>query len=352
MERWVLKDEIIKALNQWYLILAFILTGALAGFIFSYIKPAPYQATADMYIGIDINRVNELEYIIPLAEEEPLNLDDYKNWQLKQVADILTSSSVLNNTLKNLREQDSFWEEYDLEDFQKAIDIYWYDTGVWRLRMAHPQKDYAIAGVETWLETGHQKISELLSYSREQNNLDHQIWTINLSLRDLKTQRAEITTFNDGIEAWLDVLEVQDPNESLTQDDYNELADWILVYGDGSSYWENLLEGFPEYDQPADAVLAWLEEARTLSDMALKELESQTEILNSERQELLPDYHEYLEDSLGLSVNLVLQPDTGITEVHRVYNSETFIVGGAFLGLMAWLILAIARIKSVEEKHG
>ena len=48
-----------------------------------------YQATADMYVGIDVVRVNAMEYIIPLAKDEPLNLDDYKNWQLKQVADIL-----------------------------------------------------------------------------------------------------------------------------------------------------------------------------------------------------------------------------------------------------------------------
>ncbi len=95
----------------------------------SYILPAPYRATADLYVGIDVTRVNEMEYLIPLAKTEPLNLDDYKNWQLKQVSSILSSDEVVLNTLEALGNPE------DLGSFKKDIDLYWYDTGVWQLEV-------------------------------------------------------------------------------------------------------------------------------------------------------------------------------------------------------------------------
>ena len=110
MESWKIRDEAIKTGSQWYLILAFIVIGALVGFLIAYLVPSPYRATADLYVGIDVVRVNEMEHIIPIAKEEPLNLDDYKNWQLKQVSDILKTNMVVEETLSSLREPRSVLE--------------------------------------------------------------------------------------------------------------------------------------------------------------------------------------------------------------------------------------------------
>lgn len=352
MERWILRDEILKALNQWYLIFAAILIGAAVGFGVSYLKPAPYQAIKDIYVGIDVKRVNEMEYIIPLAEEEPLNLDDYKNWQLKQVADILTASNVLGAALEELQSQDPYWKSISLGDLQNAVDIYWYDTGTWRLEVTLPDKDNAIAGVETWMDVGHREIARLLEISQAQSNLDQQIWSVNLALADLKLERAKLITFSEKSAVRAGTLGEGNPAAPLSGEEFTALADWLLTYQDGSAFWEDLVNALPAEDQPTSAFLAWLDHSAGLCDAAVSEIEAQLAVLNTEREDLLPDYHEYLTDSLGLSANLVLLPNTSVTEVSRVYNSTSYALGGAFLGILAWLILTVVRIRGIGEKYG
>ena len=68
MDSWKLREALFLSLSQWYQVLAFILIGAVIGFGFASLTPAPYQATRDLYLGIDISRVNEMAYLIPLAE--------------------------------------------------------------------------------------------------------------------------------------------------------------------------------------------------------------------------------------------------------------------------------------------
>ena len=182
MDSWKFRDELLKSLNQWYLVLAFILLGALIGFVISYVVPAPYQAVSDIYIGIDVERVNQLEYIIPLAEEEPLNLDDYKNWQLTQVAGILTSDSVFNKTLSELRQMTSESDELTLRDLRKAADIYWYDTGVWRLEVVLPQKEQAV---------------EVISFAQMERNLTND-----------PPDLTEVTTIKKAIKQALDLADI------------------------------------------------------------------------------------------------------------------------------------------------
>ena len=207
MDSWKLRDELLKAVSQWYLILGFILLGAIIGLALTYLMPAPYQAVTELYIGIDVERVLKLDYIIPLAEEEPLNLDDYKNWQLKQVADILKSDAVLNKTLDELHKNVPSLTDFTLQDIRKAIDIYWYDTGIWRLEVELPHKDQAVQVVDTWLETGHEKITELLQISKSGNAIDQEIWSLTLATSDLKKDRSRYQAISLGCSDWITTLE-------------------------------------------------------------------------------------------------------------------------------------------------
>ena len=81
MDSWSIRDEVLRSVNQWYLIFVFIIVGGLIGFLIAYLVPSPFQATAEIYVGIDIARVNEMESIIPLASSEQLNLDDYNQFR-------------------------------------------------------------------------------------------------------------------------------------------------------------------------------------------------------------------------------------------------------------------------------
>jgi hypothetical protein len=349
MESWKLRDEILRSVHQWYFILAFLVIGGLIGFLIAYLVPSPYRATADIYVGIDVVRVNEMEYIIPLAEEEPLNLDDYKNWQLKQVADILTSNWVVEKTLLNLKEQNSAWSEVTRQDLRNAMDIYWYDTGTWQLELVFPDEDQARMGVQTWLDAGHEEISRLLEISTEASELDHQLWSINLAISRNKETRAFLRTFLSSAEEWISTLSELEESYPLESDLMKEFNNWITVYSGENAVWQVSLDDFPQSNQPVESYINWLDDSQSMAKIALDETLSTITVLEEEREELLPAYHQSLNDSLGLSANLVLLPNTSDIAVSSVQSTDTLTLGGAFLGLLGWMLFAVIRIGKTRK---
>ena len=352
MDSWKFRDELLKSLNQWYLILALILLGALIGFGISYLMPAPYQAVSDIYIGIDVERVNHLEYIIPLAEEEPLNLDDYKNWQLKQVADILSSDSVLNKTLSELRQANAVSDKLTLQDLRKAKDIYWYDTGTWRLEVVLPQKEQAVEVAEAWLKAGYGELERLLAISKTGNAIDQEIWSINLAISELKLQRAKYLAISSSSAEWITKLGDSSGHSLLDKDIYSEINSWVQLQIETASFPLETFLDIPGENEPVETFTDWFIGIQDSAEKAVAQLESEKIILEADRDKILPDYHQYLEDSLGLSANLVLLPNTSETEVRQIYSTGQYTIGGSLLGLFAWITLTAVRISSRKDNHG
>lgn len=338
MESWSLREEILRIINKWYLALLFIFVGGLVGLALSYIFPAPYRATTDLYVGIDVTRVNEMEYLIPLAQHEPLNLDDYKNWQLKQVSAILSSDEVLLNTLEVLGKPE------DLGSFKKDLDLYWFDAGVWKLEVVKADKNQASAAVQAWLDEGHKKISELLEFSEITASLDAQLFALADEIGFLKSQSSKLESFQSSAEDWHIVFIAQDQVQPLAEDLLTELNAWILVYRKNGQLWQVPVGDFPQPEDPVLDYSLWLENAEILARQELRASQSQLEILEEDREKVLPDYHQSLEDSLGLSANLVLQPISSEVEVTQTRATGEIVLGGGILGLLAWLISAIFMI--------
>lgn len=352
MESWKIRDEILRSASQWYLILAMIIAGGLIGYLVSYMLPSPYRAMADIYVGIDVIRVNEMEHVIPLAEEEPLNLDDYKNWQLKQVADVLTTSEVVKNTLNTLKDGDAEWDSISQTDFRNALDIYWYDAGSWRMEATFPDKDQASSAVQTWIDIGHDYISELLEISKSAAELDNQLWSVNIAISGYKAKRASLKTFLSTAEKWEARLEAEESSSPLSEDVLAEFNDWIRVYDEGDSAWQIPKDDFPESHQNSAEYLTWLRGVVSTAQTALNEIQPALDILQSEREDILPDYHQALEDSIGLSANIVLQPNTSEVTVRPVRQTDILTLGGAFLGLVAWITFAVFRIRNSRKENG
>lgn len=352
MDSWKFRDELLKSLNQWYLILGLILLGALIGFVISYVVPAPYQAVSDIYIGIDVERVNQLEYIIPLAEEEPLNLDDYKNWQLTQVAGILTSDSILNKTLSDLSKTNSASDELTLQDLRKATDIYWYDTGIWRLEVVLPQKEQAVEVADAWLNAGYGELARLLTISKTGNAIDQEIWSINLAISELRLQRAKYLAISSSSTEWITKLGELSGDRPLGKEMYSEIKKWVQLHIETASFPLETFFNIPGESEPVETFTEWFLGIQESADNAIVQLESEKLILEKDRDEILPDFHQYLDDSLGLSANLVLLPNTTETEVRQIYSTGQYTIGGGLLGLFAWITLTAVRISSRKDSHG
>ncbi len=278
MQTWSFRDEVLRMTRQWHIVLAFIVVAGLLGYAGTYVFPAPYRATAELYVGIDVTRVGEMAHVIPLAETEPLNLDDYKNWQLKQVSDIVSSDKVVKTTLDALREQDGYWSQVEAADLKEWMDIYWYDAGDWRLEVIHPQAEYASQAVEVWRDAGYARIEKLLVYAERAAELDAELQSANTSV---------------GI--------VEEKIASL--------------------------------------------EAGTALDDAQAELV----LLTTNRAKVLKEYHQALDDSIGLSANLYLKPSFGVSQGERVRSTGTVTLVSGGIGLLVWVLMAFLRARGKEE---
>ena len=346
MESWSLREEVLRIINKWYLALLFTILGGVLGLTLSYVLPAPYRATADLYIGIDVTRVNEMEYLIPLAKTEPLNLDDYKNWQLKQVSAILSSDGVLLNALDVLDGPE------DLRAFKKDLDLYWFDTGVWQLEVVKADKKEARKAAQAWLEEGYKKIDGLLEISEVAAGLDAQLFALADEIGSLKTRTSKLASFQNSAEEWSIVFASQDQDLPLDDDLLTELNAWILVYRKNSQLWQVPVGDFPQPEDPVSGYVIWLENANIVAEQDLKESLFQLSVLEEEREKVLPEYHQALDDSLGLSANLVLQPLSSEVNVNQIRATGEVVLGGGILGLLTWFIFAIIMISKRGKDNG
>ncbi len=351
MDSWNLRDELLRSIKQWYLILGFILGGGVIGYIFAYFIPPNYLATADLYVGIDVTRVNEMEYLIPLADEEPLNLDDYKNWQLKQLSDILYLDKVLEVTLDKLKVKNQAYQDITLNDFRKSIDIYWYDTGIWRLEVINRDPAQAEAAVKTWLDSGYAEISGLLINSEEAATLDYDLQVIKGASSLQKSQSARLKAFQDSSQEWSVKFDNLPQDQPLPEEMLVELRSWILTYRTPPDLWHIPVGEFPDTNQSLIGYSVWLEKTQVDAAIVLNESQKQYELLIQERNEILPEYYQALDDSLGLSANIVLEKNTSMPIVSNPRSTGKTTISGAGFGLIVWLLFAVIRIKGQKNGH-
>jgi len=349
MASWNLQDETKRIINQWYLVLGFIVLGGLLGYAVTWFFPTPYRATSELYVGIDITRVNDMSYLIPLAEEEPLNLDDYKNWQLKQLSDILYSDQVLDAALENLREEDPVWDGYSRGDLRREIDIYWYDTGIWRLEVLHRDRDQAQMAVKAWLDAGYQRVSDLLIASEEAARLDAELEINKAANAVLKQRSASLTVFQESTAEWLESYSGLDEDQALLEDPYQELVG--IVEGALLDMGEltNGIQEFPVMGADRKEFVDWVQETRSISEHALEVIQNQQEILSLERQELLPLYHQSLDESLGLSANIVLQENSSDVQLVKTRSPGTNTAAGAGFGFLVWFVMFIVQVQGQRD---
>ena len=280
MQTWSFRDEVLRMTRQWYIVLAFIVVGGLLGYGGTYLFPAPYRVTADLYVGIDVIRVGEMAHVIPLAKHEPLNLDDYKNWQLKQVADVVSSEKVLIKTLESLRARDVYWNQLEIADLKALLDIYWYDAGTWQLEVIHPQAKYAAQVAETWRNMGYAHIEELLVSAERATALDAELQSSNISI---------------GI-----------------------VEERIASLGEGT---------------------------------ALEEAQAELSVLTVQREEILEEYHQAQDDSLGLSANLFLEPNFEVSQGGRARSTGTVTLVSGGIGLLVWVLIAFLHAQRKENAN-
>ena len=201
------------------------------------------------------------------------------------------------------------------------------------------------------MAAGHKRISNLLEVSEVSAGLDEQLFALADEIGTLHTRIVRLEAFLSSAEDWTKVFDEYQEKEPLADGSLTELNAWILVYQSDERYWQIPEGNFPRLEDPASFYSTWLGGAQVIARVDLAESLAQQILLELKRDKILPDYHQALDDSLGLSVNLVLHPNTSSIEVGRVRDPGLMTLGGGILGLLVWFILSLIRIEYQREKN-
>ena len=217
------------------------------------------------------------------------------------------------------------------------------------MEIIFPDDDQAALAVQTWLDIGFEKIRGLLEVSDRVVVLDAQLQSSNNAIGIVKERIAGLETFLSSSEEWIVILSEFAQADPLDEEVLEELKTWINVYTQDNLSWQVSLQDFPEPDQRVAAYLNWLKITQLSTDASLLEGQSRLLVLEIERAEIIPSYQEEIENSLGLSANLILQPNSSVPVIRQVRSTDVLTLGGGFLGLLTWFLVAVFRVKGSME---
>lgn len=350
MDKWILKEKILQLIRIWPLVLIVILLSSLAGWGLMHLFPPQPRATVDLYVGIDINRVMDVSTLATYAKTEPFNINDYKNWQLSQVAAIASSEPIANRTLEGLREQDPAWEGFTPADFQQAAKLSWYDVGRWRLEFRAQDPRLASQAVTAWRDVLIAELSALQKAGVRMLSLDGSLRALDAEMTELDSRGIQLNQLLTEVESWELNLEDEFPEDvKLPGEQRDELWTTTAVAASPGPAWTDLLDAFPGTEAAVAAYYPWLEKAQLTAEAELKANSGRIKALEADYQEVLEDYQQQVEQAKGLSPALIVNEGDTRVEVRTIYPGGMVLVLSGLAGLLLFT-MALVMITEIREE--
>lgn len=359
-----MREEILLITHKWPQIVLFCIVGCLLGYIISQLWPARYQATTDIYVGLNIFEVQSDQPVSEYAGQQFKDFIDYKNWQMMNLSGFIFMDQVLDDTLVHLRALDSHWVNVNRIQLRDMLRAYWRSAGKWRLVAQNQVPLHAIQAAFTWQTTILQYTQEAILASRSLQDLLPQRQENATALTQLTTSNVSLLQVKSTLQEQTKKIQQLPQNQTL-----NQLDRWLvwqtIVQADLGPTWLPLIEAFPELTEPASSYVDWLEKAAQALDGQLQVIQHQIADLETEKKQLETQYSQALIKSRGLSANLEIQAihnptvqelqlcSSEITNCDLLDNGRfistlrpagLFILVGGFLGLLGWLSFWIIRL--------
>ena len=341
LEDWNLRDYILVITHRWYLVALAFLFGALLGLGASKLLTPSYRANLDLYVGIDAYRGPRDRYIVGVAQDEFRNLDDYKNWNMAQLNEMVRGDEFLIETLLALQAADPYWNEFIPADFYPMLRGSWRNAGRWHLAAEADSSEHAAQLVRVWALVIDKRVNEALSHARKVVALDTRMVPLADELAEMKIRQillAQIT---------LNLAELRQDVESTDQVDAYP-RDLILAQAaraaDWGAGWSSLLKAIPASGADSAQMLVWLDDYQSLIVADLADLPARIDALETQYNQLANQYAIEAESSLALSANLSLGlPDEVAPFVEDVRPAGLLMLVGGLLAILVWLLFELAR---------
>ena len=343
MKYWSLREEIYRSLHQWPAMVMFFLIGCALGWGVSFLLPPTYRASSQIYVGLNPYRAYSDSLFLALARPKYTNIDDYKNWQMSELESVIFLDQILENTLEELRREDSHWLPADIGTLQGMLEAEWRSAGTWSLVAESPEETYATQAVEAWRQVTLTFVLDAVQSAQEMIMVDEEL---QLTLKDQLETRSrweKLTQTKSDLETWMESAQASDKDQPL-----NPVERWVVLSmvtnaADFSQEWHSILKMQPEVDDPEQAYIDWATMILNTIESEVSSLENHGEILEGKREALEAQYTALSKESKGLSPNLVIEGfDNAATKRLRPTGVTTLL--GGLIGLLGWILFQLVRI--------
>jgi len=350
MNSWHLRDEILIISHRWYVILVCILMGSLLGWGISSLWPSPFRAVTELYVGLNPYRSPYDNYAASLAGQAFRMVDDYKNWQMGQLNELVISDLYLEETLDRLRMQDAYWEEISAQEFRGMTEVLWRNVGKWQLVVVNEDRRRASLAVETWAALVHEKVNDAIAHSKKVVALDIQMSDLAETLTELGLREGALIYVRDELTVIVDRLNSIPQNRAVSSGDHWKMLALVSQVVEWNQVWDRVLEDAPEAGSDPDQYLDWLEKINTLINDELAILPGKVSSMDETLSLVKQEYMVETEKSAGLASTLVIDEiSSEAPQIEPVRQDGMMSILGGILGILSWTLWVIFRISRKVE---
>jgi hypothetical protein len=203
---WTLRDALYEAFNQWPKLVLLFVVGAAIGWGVSQFVPPNYRAIAHIYVGFNPYKVYEDSRFEARANPRYSDIDDYKNYQMSQLDELMNRDETLDATLAKLRQQDSQWEQVDIDQLRAMLDTEWRAAGQWGLTATHRNPEQAAQAAQAWSEVAYDATQQAIDLAEQAIVLDENMGPLYKQKALAEIRQAELLILQKALQEQLQAL--------------------------------------------------------------------------------------------------------------------------------------------------
>jgi hypothetical protein len=232
------------------------------------------------------------------------------------------------------------------------LAVYWRNVGSWHLAAKHREEIHASQATSAWGDVILERVNYAVDAARESMLLDLQIRAAVAAQAQATAQAATYISHRDVLEGWRTQISVLAADQPLEDTAHTQL--WDAAEGINTTTNAALpLETFPPLGADGAAYLAWLDRGILRLNLQVQEAQAQVEALNASLDDLAAQYDEALQESMGISANLIVEDVSDRAPLISTQRpTGLFVFIGALLGLIAWAMIWIAQIAQRNKPPG
>lgn len=348
---WLLQKQLALILINWRKLFFCFFFGAAIGWSIPYLLPADYRVSTTLYVGLETYRAYSDYAFSAYANQEYSNQDDYKNWQMSQLSELVLAKDYIEETLEQLMLVDKEWHNLTTTDLRSMLTPEWRTAGRWYLVAYHKDENRAKQAALAWKKVILNKTEQAIKQAQMMIQLDIELQTIRQLEYQAKSRYWENVQALKQIEKNIIILKQENYNSSLSLDKRWQILLPASRVADYSPLWQELLAQQPPQHAFPSAYLAWLQQV----ELAIKDenplLLAKREELNREFKLKYSQYLSAVKGSRGLSPNLLVENGAlgDETKTTKPRSHADYAIVGGFLGIIFFIVYRLFKAENSSK---